>query len=223
MHNGQVVYPAPQNICTINLGLNIAKHKLAPLCLPLVGLWLRALPEPDFRAGKAVWSWTYVALENNAVMGKIFHCTLSHRDRIAKWELWDKEKQRAVLEHPRTGVFCPIIKEELAKWILARLFFPQKLRVESPGLIDWANVYRWLVRIAAHYGLTRVEFDHLCTIPAPASETGRVFYPFYTLSMPQAKAMSWGWASFRQLAFMMLYKLRTRCNRHAEGAGHGEP
>ena len=47
---------------------------------------------------------------------KIFHCILDHKPQIKKWEEWGQDKRKAVLEHLRTGAFCPVLEAELESW-----------------------------------------------------------------------------------------------------------
>jgi hypothetical protein len=92
------------------------------LFLPLLGHYLRVHEEPDFHRRKALWTWTYNALMNVAILTKIFDCNFSHSDQITQWKRWDQDKQRAVLGHLRTGTFGPVIQAELGSWALTDLF-----------------------------------------------------------------------------------------------------
>jgi hypothetical protein len=104
---GQVLYHAPPNLCCILTVLNWLRKQQPVLVLPLLGHFLRLHQEPDFQLQKAGWAWTYTALRNVSMMNKLFHCTLQHKDQLERWQQWDQEMQRAVLDCLRTGTFWP--------------------------------------------------------------------------------------------------------------------
>lgn len=225
---GQVLYHTPPNVCCTSTTLNWLKNVDPILNLPLLGQCLRLHQEPDFQLQKAGWAWAYTALQNVSIMDKIFHCTLPHKDQVERWQQWDQEKQRAVLDHLRTGTFGPAVQDGIGDQTLAELFLPSGVNgwlgapVLASNAISWRSVYQSLRQIAAKYGLTDQEFIYHCTLPAPASETGRVFYPYHVLSRPLAKELSWTWATLYSRTKFMLRRMRIGCNKHAEAAGYGE-
>lgn len=60
------------------------------------------------------------------------------------------------------------------------------------------------------------------TVPGPKG-IGKVFYPFYVLSRPQAIALAWDWRHIIKYSSLKVYRLQTHCNRYAQKAGLGEP
>lgn len=88
--------------------------------------------------------------------------------------------------------------------------------------VQWADVYKQLLRIASHYGLTRQEFEYCCTAQASTGVTQRVFFPYHVLSRPQAEELLWDWSMVHGTARGMLTRMRSMCNKHAEAAGYGE-
>lgn len=221
----RVVYHAPSHVGTIMTSLNLAKRRHPILVLPLVTQLLRTRDEPSFEACKATWSYVNTALGNVGTMGTIFNCHMPHKRRTEKLQQRTQDKQRAILEHMRTGSFGPVLGDELSKWSLATLFpFPSAQRQGARGRDHAENnaTYKWLVKIGRKYGLARDEFDEWCTVPTPGPAAGRVFYPSHVLSRHQAEAMSWDWSHVCHIASKMLSTMRRRCNKHAEQAGFGE-
>ncbi|KAH6850199.1 hypothetical protein B0I37DRAFT_428192 [Chaetomium sp. MPI-CAGE-AT-0009] len=148
--------------------------------------------------------------------------------QIEQWKKWAPEKQRAVLDHLRTGVFGPVIQDQLDGWTIRDLFTGDSFTSERHNSTAptshsyWKGVYRWLIRIAEKHGLTREEFEYYGTVSVPDSPDGRVFFPFHVLARAQAEGMSWGWRTTFVIARSMLHQMREACNRHAERAGFGE-
>jgi hypothetical protein len=221
--NGEILYHHTTNVCNTMVSLNLMKRGHPILVLPLLGEFLRAHQEPDFRRRKAVWTWTYTALANVATMNKIFHCVLDHAAQIERWVKWSPDKQKAVLGHLRTGKPGPAVWEELATWDQYDLLrdINNQFRKTNPDAqkVHWASVYQSLLKIGLKYGLTHEEFETYCTISTSSGR--RVFYPYHIMSRPQGKRM-WSWNVLYSTVKIMLSRMQTSCNKHAQAAGLGE-
>jgi hypothetical protein len=55
------------------------------------------------------------------MMNRIFHCTLPHKDQLERWQQWDQAKQRAILDHLRTGTFGPATQDGIGNQTLPEL------------------------------------------------------------------------------------------------------
>lgn len=124
-----------------------------------------------------------------------------------------RSKQRAVLDHVRAGTFGPAVQDEIGDQSFPALFTQTGVggwlgaAVPASDAVDLGGgggVYKSLEQIAARYDLSDEEFVHSCTIPASASETGRVFYPYHLLSKPLVEELSWAWATLYSRAKFML-------------------
>jgi hypothetical protein len=113
--NGKVGYHTPANVCRIMTSLNWIKNHHPPLALPLVGQFLRTHKEDDFEVRKSERLWTYTAIFNVGLMRVIGLINGSHITRVERWQGWPAEKQAAILEHLRTGVFGPFLQERIDK------------------------------------------------------------------------------------------------------------
>ena len=219
---GRIRYHALPNVCVIASTLNWVKVQHPSLLLPLVAAWLN-VPESDgFTRGKERWSWIYNALTNVMIMGQIFGLYGPHAVRSARWAKWDSAKQQAVLEALRTGTKSAAIDEELGRLAQTQLFRALD-GAAIPRGIKWEQAYQTMLKIAARYGMTSAEFDHLCTIQSPTRGQHPVFFPFHVLSRRQAQSNKWDWDTLARMASGMLERMRNECNKHAEKVGFGEP
>ncbi|KAL2689838.1 hypothetical protein Neosp_003899 [[Neocosmospora] mangrovei] len=174
-------------------------------------------------------------LTMNAVTNvSLLHITLglsgTHRRRMEIWATWSTEQRRQALVSIRTGIKTSLVENELSgnTGMLAfrpfSEFSPTKFKpLSGASRRQWEFVYDTLVSIGAGYGLLPNDFQYYCTIPSPKGSGHRVFYPFRILSRPQALAIGWDWHILNILARKKLQIMRKFCNRHAEGAGYGEP
>lgn len=211
--DGSVQYHAPPNIAFIMLALNLVKRQFPPLCLPLMGQWMRTLDAQGVD-GYQQLEWVYNATINIGILTKVFSTFTTHAVRAEMWGGWPATKQRAVLECLRTGVLCPETRPEVEAF--AGLEMPRGFSAEG-GL-----EYGLLLRIANKYGMTEDEFRFYSTIPAPEGGSP-VFYPFHVLSRPQAVVRGWDWRHTLGFAKGRLDRMRACCNADAENAALGEP
>ncbi|KLO84686.1 Uncharacterized protein LW93_4965 [Fusarium fujikuroi] len=218
---GRPGYHAPPNVCLIMQALNWAKRRHPPVTLPLVSAWLNSWEEPDFESRRCKLSWIFNALSNTATMTRVFGLMETHDHQIREWISYDQQKRKDIFEAIRTGIVNSELQDAIQKrdhrdlWTIGRH--------NGYSNTSGPSIYRELCRIATErYHLTIQEFEYYCTVPAPSKEHERVFYPFYALSQPQAKAIGWDWDMMIGFAKNMLCNMREACNKHAEKAGYGE-
>ncbi|EEU46883.1 uncharacterized protein NECHADRAFT_77764 [Fusarium vanettenii 77-13-4] len=210
--------------------LDVVKKTQPILVLPVISAWLNAHQEPNFTIRQSLWAWTMNAVTNASLLHITLGLTGTHRRRMEMWVTWSTEQRRQALVSIRTGIKTPLVENELSgnTGVLAfrpfSEFSPTKFKPlsgESRRL--WEVFYDTLVSIGAKYGLSPNDFQYYCTIPSSKGSGHRVFCPFHVLSRPQALAIGWDWHILSTLARKKLRIMRKFCNRHAEGAGYGEP
>lgn len=173
------------------------KRRHLTLVLPLIAKLIKVHQETSFERQKSQWIRLNTALQNVSVMGSIFHCHSTHQRQLEVWRRWTREKQRAVLEHLRTGAFGASLEHELENWSRECLFHGPRDSGGSMRRASWetrTTLYGWVLQNIVHRkGMSRAEFNQCCMVPVPAPATGRVFYTLHVLSEPRAKSMSWDW------------------------------
>lgn len=154
-------------------------------------------------------------------MTRVFGLLETHDDQIKKWTSYDRPKRKAILEVLRTGVVNSELQDAIRKLGHEKLWMIGGRTPKSDR--SGPSIYGELCRVATQrYHLTISEFEYYCTVPAPSKGHERVFYPFYALSQPQAKAIGWDWRMMIGFAKNSLKNMRDYCNRYAEQAGFGE-
>ncbi|KAH6854726.1 hypothetical protein B0I37DRAFT_350008 [Chaetomium sp. MPI-CAGE-AT-0009] len=205
LSDGQLMYHEGVNVGFITAPLNWTKRTCPPTVLPLLAHMLRSAQEPDFQARKGAMTWGYIALRNVGISGHVLNCHgPSHKSKAEEWARWDRSKLNDALEELRTAKRGPATRQELAKYTPRQLL--------GKGAAGWLG-----------YGLTHDEFQYYCTAASPSGSRQRVFYPFHILSRPEAEELQWDWGTLYARAHRMLHRMRTKCNKHAEKAGYGEP
>ncbi|RKK68401.1 hypothetical protein BFJ69_g13645 [Fusarium oxysporum] len=218
---GLPAYHAPPNVCLIMQSLNWAKRQHPIITLPLVSTWLNTCEEPDFESRRSKLSWVFNALSNTATMSRVFGLQGKHKYQIDSWASYSQPKRRSILEALRTGVVNSELQAAIQRFGHQSLWVPDNRLPSSKT--SGPSIYRNLCRIATEsYYLTVSEFEYYCTLPAPGRGYKRVFYPFYSLSRPQAESAGWDWQMMIGYADSMLERMRKSCNRNAEIAGCGE-
>lgn len=226
-----ISYHTAENVAMISFSLNVTKRQSAAITQPLVSAWLRTCQEDDFEKRKGTWTWIMNALNNMAVLTRLFKLNNTHKRQIAIWSTWSTSTRRAVLEMLRTGRRLPELDDIMKKYhqepgtrklLAATRGEPSQLK--QTELAGWEGLYHTLVQTAAKHGdLSESEYREYLTIPSPRNTKVAVFYPYHVSSRPQAVNSGWDWNTTVSLVKNHLRKLRTACNLPAQKAGFGEP
>ncbi|RGP58639.1 krueppel like ous 1 [Fusarium longipes] len=223
--NNRIAYHGNPNVHIVDKSVNSAKRGDPAVFLPVLADWINAVAKPDFEVRRSRLSWGFNVVSNICIMNKIFHLSKKHSQEVKKWNLWSRDKKRAVLEAMQTGSKTSVVDQELSRYSVGDLFNANPNEIQSMKrsryLVQGRNGYPTMLRISQKYGINKEEFEYHLTLLAPNGHD-RVFYPFHVLSRPQARVYGWDWANMINLCERMVKNMQRLCNRHAEKAGYGE-